>query len=321
MKIDNHVLIELYRTMVRIRCFENKAKELYLKGDIRGTIHISQGQEAVAAGGCLALEPGDYILTTHRGHGHCIAKGVASKALLAEILGKETGCCKGRAGSLHAFDVSRGVLGASAVVGAGIPIATGVALGVQMRRESKVVLNYFGDGAANHGTFHEAINLGSLWKLPIIYLCENNHVADTTPYHETINIANVGDRAGSYGIPGKVVDGNDVLAVFETVKEAAERARAGEGPTLIECKTYRWEGHHIGDPCVWRKDGELEEWKAKDPQNRLAGKLTSEKILGAEDLDNIKKDAVVELEEAARFAIESPQPDPSTALDYVWGEK
>lgn len=321
MKINKKTLIEMYRTMVRARCFENKTKELYLKGHIRGTIHVSQGQEAVAVGGCLALEPGDYVLTTHRGHGHCIAKGVESKVLLAEILGKQTGCCNGRAGSLHAFDASKGVLGAAAVVGSGIPIATGVALGIQIRGEDKVVLNYFGDGAANHGTFHEAINLGSIWNLPIIYLCENNQVADTTPYHETFNIENVGDRASSYGIPGEVIDGNDVMAVFEGVKKAAKRARAGKGPTLIECKTYRWEGHHIGDPCVWRKEDELDKWKEKCPQKRLAAKLISEKIMNEPDLEKISKEAIAEMEEAARFAIESPQPDPTTALDYVWGEE
>lgn len=319
MKIGNDVLIELYRTMVRVRCFENKTKDLYLKGYIRGTIHVSQGQEAVAAGGCLALDVNDYVLTTHRGHGHCIAKGVESKVLLAEILGKETGCCKGRAGSLHAFDATKGVLGASAIVGSGIPISTGLALGLQIKGEKKVVLNFFGDGAANHGTFHEAINLGAIWNLPVIYLCENNLVADTTPYHETTKIENVGDRACSYGIPGQVVDGNDVIAVHEAVKAAADRARAGEGPTLIECKTYRWEGHHVGDQCVWRKEGELEEWKAECPQNRLASRLLSNEILTEEEIEKIEKEALEEMEGAARFAIDSPQPDPSTALDYVWG--
>ena len=317
--MTKELLVEMFRTMVRVRRFEDKTKELYLKGLIRGTIHVSQGQEAVAAGACLALESGDYVLTNHRGHGHCIAKGVTSKALLAEILGKDTGCCRGRAGSLHAFDASKGVLGASAIVGAGIPLATGVALGVRMKGERRVVLNFFGDGAANQGTFHEAVNLGSTWKLPVIYLCENNQVADTTPFGETVNVENIGDRACAYGIPGKVVDGNDAIAVYEAVREAAARARAGEGPTLIECKTYRWEGHHIGDPCVWRKPGELDAWKVRCPCGRLAPVILKKKAATAVTLERIEKEAIEEMEEAARFAIGSPMPEPATALDHVWG--
>ncbi|MBW1711588.1 MAG: thiamine pyrophosphate-dependent dehydrogenase E1 component subunit alpha [Deltaproteobacteria bacterium] len=304
--------------MIRVRRFENKIKALYLEGSIRGTIHVSQGQEAVAAGGCLALRPDDYILTTHRGHGHCISKGVTSKALMAEIMGRVTGCCQGRAGSLHAFDISAGVLGAAGIVGSGLPQATGVALGIQLLGQDQVVLNYFGDGAANQGAFHEAINMGSVWKLPVIYLCENNQVADTTPYQETINIENVADRAAGYGIPGQVVNGNDVEAVYAAVHQAADRARSGQGPTLIEAKTYRWEGHHIGDPCLWRKDGELEEWQERCPIARLGGKLIAEKILSQADLEEIDQRAEQEMEEAAQFSLESPQPDPETALDYVY---
>ena len=312
--------IQLYKTMIRIRQLEEKLKELYLRGYIRGTIHVSQGQEAVAAGGCLALESDDYIVTTHRGHGHCLAKGVESKKLMAEILGKKTGCCKGRGGSLHAFDVSKGVLGAAGVVGAGIPIATGVGLGIKQLKEKKVILNFFGDGASNQGTFHEAINLGSVWKLPVIYLVENNLVADTTPYRETINIENIADRAKSYGIPGVIVDGNDSTEVYKVVKEASDRARFGKGPTLIECKTYRWEGHHIGDKCVWREEGELESWKKQDPIKRLAKKILSAQILNEGDLRNIQQNAEKEMEEAAKFAIESPQPESVSALDFVWAE-
>ncbi len=318
MTMDNEILIKLYKTMVRVRSFENKTKELYLQGSIRGTIHVSQGQEAVAAGACLALGPGDYILTNHRGHGHCLAKGVASKTLMAEILGRVTGCCQGRAGSLHAFDASAGVLGAAGVVGAGLPMATGVALGVQILGQDKVVLNFFGDGAANQGAFHEAVNLGSVWRLPIIYLCENNLVADTTPFQETINIENIADRATGYGIPGQMVDGNDVEAVYAAVREAAARARAGQGPSLVEAKTYRWEGHHIGDPCLWRQKGELEAWKEKCPIIRLSRKLIENKILSQSDLEAIDQRAQEEMEEAAEFSLSSPQPDPETALDYVW---
>jgi acetoin:2,6-dichlorophenolindophenol oxidoreductase subunit alpha len=315
--IQAPVLLDLYRTMVRIRCFEDTVKELYLRKEIRGTTHVSQGQEAVGAGACLALRNDDYILTTHRGHGHCVAKGLESRKLLAEILGKDTGCCGGRAGSLHAFDISRGVLGSAAIVGSGIPIATGVGLAIQLRGSDQVVLNLFGDGAANQGTFHEALNLGSVWKLPVVYLCENNLVADTTPYRETIAIESIAERAASYGIPGHAVDGNDVEAVYDAVCAAAVRARAGEGPSLIECKTYRWEGHHIGDPCLWRKKGELEEWKTRCPIRRLRAKLLERGLATDPQLDAVDAEARAEMEDATEFARNSPQPDPRTVLDYV----
>ena len=318
MKAKKDLLIEMYRTMVRIRAFEDKVKDLYLRKAIRGTTHVSQGQEAVATGGCLALEPDDYILTTHRGHGHCIAKGVTSKALLSEILGRATGCCHGRAGSLHAFDISKGVLGAAAVVGAGLPMATGVALGIQYLGEKKVVLNFFGEGASNEGTFHESLNMASVWKLPVIYLIEHNRIADTTPFAETIAIENVSDRAAGYGMEGRVVDGNDVEAVYEAVRAAAQKARSCGGPTLLECKTYRWEGHHIGDPCLWRKAGELEAWKKKCPIDRLKKKLLKGRMATEKELEKIHQQARAEMEEAERFGLESPQPDSKTALDHVW---
>lgn len=319
MEIDKKLLIKMYKMMLMIRYFEDKTKDMYLKGKIRGTIHVSQGQEACAVGGCFAIKESDFIMTTHRGHGHCIAKGVEPKVLLAEILGRATGCCNGRAGSLHAFEVSKGVLGAAAVVGAGLPLAAGVGLGIQMSGEKKVILNYFGDGAANQGTFHEALNLASTWKLPVIFLCENNQIADTTPFRETINIENIADRAIGYGIPGKVVDGNNVLEVYDAVGEAAERARNGHGPTLIECKTYRWEGHHIGDPCVWRRKGELEEWKEKCPIKKLEMKLLKEDIVSDDELKEFESNIIFEIETAAKYAIDSPLPDPETVFDYVWG--
>jgi len=317
MTLDHDLQIALYETMVRIRSFEDKTKALYLQNQIRGTIHVSQGQEGVAAGACLALRPDDYVVTTHRGHGHCIAKGVLAKALLAEILGRATGCCHGRAGSLHAFDASVGVLGAAAIVGAGIPIATGAALGIKLLGQDKVVLNFFGDGASNQGTFHEAVNLGAVWKLPIIYLCENNQIADTTPFRETTAVENIADRAAGYGIPSEVVDGNDVEAVYAAVARAAARARAGEGPTLLECKTYRWEGHHIGDPCLWREKGELEAWKEKCPIKKLRDKLLAEERVTEAKLDEIDRRVKEEIEAAAEFALQSPPPDPQTLTDFV----
>jgi len=320
MKLSKKLLKEFYLTMLRMRAFEDKTKQLYLKGYIRGTIHVSQGQEA-AAGAILAIEPDDYVLTTHRGHGHCIAKGVSSRKLLAEILGRETGCCNGRAGSLHAFDIEKGILGAAAVVGAGIPLATGVALGIQQKKEKKIVVNIFGDGASNQGTFHESVNLASTWNLPVVFYIENNLIADTTPFRETINIDNIAERAAGYGIPGIIVDGNSVTDVYRVVKKACKIAREGKGPSIIEAKTYRWEGHHIGDPCVWRKPGELEAWKAKCPIERLGRELSSKYGVEASELEALARQATDEIEDAARFAIESPLPDPATALDYVWGEE
>lgn len=316
--IPAELLLRMFEVMSTIRHFEQKAKELFLEGHIRGTLHLSIGEEATAAGACLALDPGDYIMTTHRGHGHCIAKGMDIRALLAEILGKETGCCRGRGGSMHVFDASKGILGANAIVGGGIPLATGVALGIQMRGSHEVILCFFGDGAANQGTFHESLNMGAVWKLPVIYVCVNNLVADTTPFHETIAIENIADRGPAYGMPGIVVDGNDVLEVYATVSEAARRARAGEGPTLIECKTYRWEGHHLGDPQVYRTKEEVEAWKQKDPILRLRRHILSRGVADEPALQSIEQRVLAEVQAAVEFALGSPDPDPRHAFDHVW---
>ena len=257
-------LIIMYRKMLEIRFFEEKVFELYGQNLVPGTIHLYAGEEAVAVGVCNALSKDDYITSTHRGHGHCIAKGADLKRTMAEILGKETGYCKGKGGSMHIADFSIGMLGATAVVGAGLPIAVGAALSAKLRKTDQVVACFFGEGASNQGTFHESINMASAWKLPVIFVCENNLYAMGTRQSRIMNIENISDRAPSYGIPGVSVDGNDVLAVYEAAQVATERARRGEGPTLIECKTYRHKGHSRVDPAKYRPREEVEEWLRKD---------------------------------------------------------
>ncbi|MEM3054951.1 MAG: thiamine pyrophosphate-dependent dehydrogenase E1 component subunit alpha, partial [Candidatus Bathyarchaeia archaeon] len=266
-------LIEMYGKMLEIRLFEEKVFELYAQNLVPGTIHLYTGQEAVAVGVCSALRKDDYITSTHRGHGHCIAKGAELKHVMAEILGKRTGYCKGKGGSMHIADFSLGVLGATAVVGAGIPIAAGAGLSIKLRKTDQVVACFFGDGASNQGTFHEGINMAAIWKLPVIFVCENNLYAMGTRQSLVMVIENIAERASAYGIPGVVVDGNDVLAVYEATFKAVERARKGEGPTLIECKTYRHRGHSRVDPARYRPKEEVEAWLAKDPIKRFKERL------------------------------------------------
>ena len=294
--------------MYEIRSFEEKAEELYIRGMVHGTMHLSVGQEASAVGAVSALEPDDYILSTHRGHGHCIAKGADIKLMMAEFLGKETGYCRGRGGSMHIADVKAGNLGATGVVGDGIPISVGVGLSIKLQKQDKVVLCFFGDGAANTGSFHEALNMASIWKLPVVFLCENNQYAMSTPVKKAFPIENIADRAAAYGMPGVVVDGNDVLAVYRATKEAVERARRGDGPTLIECKTYRWKGHSKSDQQRYRTREEVEAWKKKDPISRFRSMLIREGIITEKEAERIEREAKKTIEEAVRFAQNSPEP-------------
>jgi len=317
MGIPKKKLLELLKSMLTIRYFEEKVKELYLNNLIRGTVHLSMGQEAVAAGSCLSINQDDYITSTHRGHGHCIAKGIDLNKLMAEILGKATGSCGGRGGTMHIFDVSHGIMGTNGIVGGGIPIATGLALGIQQLGLNKVVLCFFGDGASNQGSFHEAINLSSIWKLPVVYICENNQYGDTTPFHEVVAIESIADRAIAYGIPGVVVDGNNAIEVYTKVSEAVKRARDSNGPTLIECKTYRWEGHHLGDPCVYRTKGEVNKWRQKCPIKRLKILLEQGEVLTKEEWEQIDNEVRIKVEKAEKFAKGSPDPDPRKVLDYL----
>ncbi|MDH5787349.1 MAG: thiamine pyrophosphate-dependent dehydrogenase E1 component subunit alpha, partial [Candidatus Bathyarchaeota archaeon] len=297
---------------------EEKVFELYGQNLVPGTIHLYAGQEAIAVGVCSNLGKDDYITSTHRGHGHCIAKGADLKRTMAEILGKETGYCKGKGGSMHIADFNIGMLGATAVVGAGLPIAVGAGLSIKLRKTDQIVACFFGEGASNQGTFHESINLASTWKLPVIFVCENNLYAMGTRQSIAMNVENIADRAVAYGIPGVVVDGNDVLAVYEAVQKGVERAKKGEGPTLIECKTYRQKGHSRVDPAKYRPKGEVEEWLARDPIKRLKEKLLQTNTLTKTEIQRIEKEVVTKIEEAVKFAIESPYPSSEEALEDVY---
>jgi pyruvate dehydrogenase E1 component alpha subunit len=309
---------EIYRKMLTIRFFEEKVFELYAQNLVPGTIHLYTGEEAVAVGVCSTLRKDDYITSTHRGHGHCIAKGAELKRVMAEILGKRTGYCKGKGGSMHIADFSIGMLGATAVVGAGIPIATGAGLSIKLRKTDQVVACFFGEGASNQGTFHEGINMAAIWKLPVIFICENNLYAMGTRQSMVMAIENVADRAVAYGIPGVVVNGNDVLAVYEAAQKAVERARKGEGPTLIECKTYRHKGHSRVDPARYRPKEEVEEWLHRDPIKLFKERLLQTSTLTEAESQQIEKETVAEIEEAVKFAIESPYPAPEEALEDVY---
>ncbi len=305
-------------TMLLIRAFEEKAEELYALGRVHGTMHLSIGQEAVAVGVCEALRPDDYILSTHRGHGHCIAKGADVRRMMAEFLGKETGYCRGRGGSMHIADVDGGNLGANGIVAGGLPIATGVGLSIQMRRTGQVCVAFFGDGAANEGAFHESVNLASIWDLPVVFVCENNQYAMSMPVRRAMRVERIADRACAYGIPGRTVDGMDVLAVFEAAQEAVERAREGKGPSLLECVTYRYRGHSKSDRQRYRTRDEVEFWRARDPIERLRAYLEGQGLLAPEDYEAMRRAAREQIEEAVRFAEESPEPDPARLLEDVY---
>ncbi len=315
---DNSMLLEMYRQMLTIRFFEEKVFELYGQNLVPGTIHLYAGEEAVAVGVCANLRKDDYITSTHRGHGHCIAKGARLDKTMAEILGRKTGYCKGKGGSMHIADFSVGMLGATAVVGAGIPIATGAGLSIKLRGTDQVAVCFFGDGASNQGTFHEGINMAAVWHLPVVFVCENNLYAMGTRQTRVMLVDNIADRAAGYGIPGVVVDGNDVLAVFEAARVAVERARRGEGPTLLECKTYRLKGHSRFDPAAYRPKDEVNEWLKKDAIGRFQAKLLEMGIITESEIQRTVERARKDVEEATKFALESPLPEPDEALDDVY---
>ena len=269
MAMSREKILIFYREMLRIRAFDHKAANLFSQGQLAGNIHTCVGQEAVAVGACQALKREDFITSTHRGHGHCLAKGGEPKKMMAELFGKATGYCRGKGGSMHIADVGLGILGANGIVGAGMAIAAGSALATKIRGGSEVTLAFFGDGAANEGLFHEAINMASAWNLPVIFLCENNLYGISTALSRVSKLANIADRAAAYGIPGITVDGNDVFAVHTAVAMAVVRARQGEGPSIIECKTYRYRGHYEGDPQTYKPKSEADTWQQQDPISRL----------------------------------------------------
>jgi len=311
-------LAEMYRKMLEIRSFEEKVFELYGQNLVPGTIHLYAGEEAVAVGVCSCLRKDDYITSTHRGHGHCIAKGAELKRTMAEILGKKTGYCKGKGGSMHIADFAVGMLGATAVVGAGLPIAVGAALSAKLRKTDQVAACFFGEGASNQGTFHESINMASAWTLPVIFVCENNLYAMGTRQSRIMNLEDVADRAAAYGIPGVKVDGNDVLAVFEASQKAVDRARRADGPTLVECKTYRRRGHSRADPAKYRPKDEVEQWLARDPLRRFKEVLLQNSLFSEAELRGVEEKVAVDIEEAVKFALQSPYPAPEEALEDVY---
>ncbi len=318
MEISKEKLIDMYRTMLRIRTFEQRVTKEFAAGRIPGIVHLYTGEEAVATGACANLRPDDYITSTHRGHGHLIAKGGKTDRMMAEVFGKETGYCKGKGGSMHIADPDIGIVGANGIVGAGITIAGGAALSAKMRGTDQVVVCFFGDGAAGTTRFHEGVNMASHWKLPVVYVIENNMYAMSTRTREVRNIANLADRAAAYGIPGVTVDGNDVIAVYEAVAQAVARARKGEGPSIVECKTYRWRGHTEGDPQLYKPKEEIEEWMKKDPIPRFGKRLAEMGVLTEKGADKIKQEMLDELDKAVNFAEESPSPTPEEALEDVF---
>ena len=311
-------LLDALSKMLLIRAFEETAEQLYFQGLIHGTMHLSIGQEASATGAILALRPDDYILSTHRGHGHCIAKGAQASGMMAEFMGKETGYCRGRGGSMHIADVATGNLGANGIVAGGVPMAAGVGLSIQMQKQDKVILVFFGDGAANEGAFHESLNMASIWKLPVIYFCENNQYGMSMSVKRSMNIEDISQRACAYGIPGVTVDGNDLIAVYEAAREAVDRARRGDGPTLIEAKTYRWKGHSKSDKQRYRTKEEVAAWKAKDPIARLVKRMKAAGWLSDEELARMQAETDRTIQEAIEFAKRSPDPDPSQITEGVY---
>ena len=316
--MDKLLLTELLKTMLKIRIFEEKAVELFQKGELNGDLHSYIGEEAVATGVCLNLTEEDYITSSHRCHGHLIAKGVNINSMMAELLGKETGCCKGRGGSMHIADVSKGVLSANGIVGGGIPITVGAALSCQYQKNGRIAVAFFGDGATNQGGFHESLNLASVWNLPVIFLCENNLYAQSTSVHKHLNIENIADRSKAYNIPGIVMDGMDVLKVYEKMNKIINNVRNGGGPVLVEAKTYRFRGHWEGDPLIYRTREEVEEWKKKDPINMLKMKLIKDNVLKETEIEKIKDAILKEVNESIEYAKKSPEPLKESALDYIY---
>ncbi|TLS38722.1 pyruvate dehydrogenase (acetyl-transferring) E1 component subunit alpha [Pseudalkalibacillus caeni] len=316
--ITTEKLKDLYKQMWLIRYFDEKVDQFFAKGMIHGTTHLCVGQEASAAGAIAALQDKDKITSTHRGHGHCIAKGAETDRMMAELFGRETGYCKGKGGSMHIADLEKGNLGANGIVGGGIPLAVGAALTSKMKKEGYVVLCFFGDGASNEGSFHESLNLASVWDLPVVFVCENNQYGMSGPVKEMVNIENIAERAGSYGIPGKAVDGNDMVEIINTVYDAVENARSGNGPSLIEMKTYRWKGHSKSDAKKYRTREEEKEWREKDPIQRFKEVLIEEDILTEEQAKNLQEEAKQEIDDAVKFAENSPEPSTDTLLEDVY---
>jgi pyruvate dehydrogenase E1 component alpha subunit len=318
--VDGPILRALYRTMLTIRVFEQRVAREFRTGEIPGFVHMYVGEEAVAAGVCANLTDRDWITSTHRGHGHCIAKGCDLRAMMAEIYGREDGLCKGRGGSMHIADFSRGMLGANAIVGGGISLATGAALAAQVRGDDGVAVAFFGDGAANQGVLHESMNLASIWRLPVVYVCENNGFAESTPAAYATSVPEIATRAAAYSMPGVTVDGSDSPAVYEAAREAVRRARAGDGPTFLEVKTYRFMGHFEGDPDRYRDDAERELTRSRDALASLHDRLVAGGLESAEALEALRTEVEADVSDAIAFAKASRFPDAAEIGRYVYPE-
>ena len=321
MSEDKQTLLELYRKMVVVRQFETMAGEHFSAGEIPGFIHLSIGQEASSVGVCTCLRKDDYVVTTHRGHGHMIAKGADLKRMTAELFGKRDGYCKGKGGSMHIADFAIGFLGANGVVAGGLPIIAGAGLSIKLRKTDQVAVAFFGDGAVNRGPVHEAMNMAAIWRLPVIFVIENNRFASTTPLDYASSVQDLYTRAAAYNMPGEQIDANDILAVRKATAAAVARARAGEGPTLLENLTYRLRGHFEGDPQKYRTPAEIESWREKDPIERFARALRKKKYLTDKRARQILAEVQAEVDAALAFAHNSPYPEPEEALTDLYSEQ
>lgn len=312
--------VEWYRSMLRIRLFEEKVQELFMGGNIEGTTHLCQGQEAVSVGAIAAMRPEDVLTNTYRGHGQALARGMPPERAFAELMGRATGVAGGVGGSMHLVDFSVGNIGSNAIVGAGLPIAVGAAMSFKLRAEPRVALTFFGDAATNIGTFHEAMNMAAVWQAPVVFIIENNLYGEYSAVRETTPIDDLALRAEAYAMPGRIVDGQDVEAVYEATGEAIDRARRGDGPTLLEMKTYRYRGHSRADPAKYRPEGELERWKARDPIELLGARLAAEGLLSAEDQARARADLQVDIDAAAERARSAPLPTFEEIGAYVYAD-
>jgi TPP-dependent pyruvate/acetoin dehydrogenase alpha subunit len=317
-KLTKESKVKMLKDLITIRRFEERTIQMYAAGEFGGYLHPYIGMEAIAAGACAAIEEEDYLVSTHRGHGHCIAKGADLNKMMAELLGKATGYCKGRGGSMHIADTELKMLGANGIVGGGIPISIGAGFGAKMRGEGEVVLCFFGDGASNNGVFHEALNMTAIFKLPVVYICENNLYAISMCSLDAVACEDVGKRACAYDIPGYIIEGSDPVEVYDTVKKAVKHARDGKGPSLIEAKSYRFYGHHPNDPAEYRTKEEAEYYKKeKDPLINFKKAMVKEKVLTKKEIEKMEKNIIEEVENAVDFAHESPEPELAVFLEEV----
>ena len=318
MPLERNDLLQVFKMMFLIRRFEEQSVAFYKSGEIRGSLHPCIGQEATAVGACMALRRDDFLTCTYRGHGQCLAKGLDPKEAMAELLGRQTGCSRGKGGSMHFTDPAVGLLGENAIVGAGVPIAVGAAMTAQLDRTDRVAITFFGDGAVNQGVFHEALNMAAIWDLPVIFFCENNLYSEMTPISAMVNVSQLADRAAAYGMEAVTVDGYDPIAVHEVTYKAVERARRGEGPTFIEAMTYRLFGHMVGDTEPYRTKAEVAEWRARDPITAFPQRLIQEFDFSEADIEAVKAEVETEMAEVNRFALDSPWPEVSQIIDDIF---